>query len=79
MAVRIGLAFNLKPEAPANPAGADPSSPSSSDTISARALRSDLAQPDLYAEWDEPTTIDAVEAATERARQLGAMAGNAGK
>ena len=62
MAVRIGLAFNLKPEAPANPAGADPSSPSSSDITSARALRSDLAQPDLYAEWDEPTTIDAVEA-----------------
>ena len=63
MAVRIGLAFNLKPEAPANPAGADPSSLSSSRNSSARALRSDLAQPDLYAEWDEPATIDAVERA----------------
>ena len=70
MAVRIGLAFNLKPEAPANPAGADPSSPSSSDISSARALRSDLAQPDLYAEWDEPATIDAVEAALSTVGQV---------
>ena len=29
----------------------------------ARTLRSDLDQPDLYAEWDEPATIDAVERA----------------
>jgi D-alanine-D-alanine ligase len=70
LAVRIGLAFNLKPEAPANPAGADPSSPSSSHNSSARALRSDLAQPDLYAEWDEPTTIDAVEAALRTVGQV---------
>ena len=70
MAVRIGLAFNLKPEAPANPAGADPSSPFSSDISYARALRSDLAQPDLYAEWDEPTTIDAVEAALSTVGQV---------
>ena len=28
-----------------------------------RALRTDLAQPDMYAEWDEPATIDAVAAA----------------
>jgi D-alanine-D-alanine ligase len=28
-----------------------------------RALRADLDQPDLYAEWDEPGTIDAVELA----------------
>ncbi|MGE5090796.1 MAG: D-alanine--D-alanine ligase family protein [Bacillota bacterium] len=67
MAVRIGLAYNLKPEAPANPAGATSDSPSSSEdppSISpARTLRADLEQPDLYAEWDEPATIDAVERA----------------
>jgi D-alanine-D-alanine ligase len=70
LAVRIGLAYNLKPEAPANPAGADPSSPFSSDSSTARALRSDLAQPDLYAEWDEPATIDAVEAALRTVGQV---------
>ena len=64
MAVRIGLAFNLKPEAPANPAGANPDS-SSSDEPPSRSLRADLSQPDLYAEWDEPATIDAVEQALE--------------
>ena len=67
LAVRIGLACNLKPEAPANPAGATSDSPSSSEdppSISpARTLRADLEQPDLYAEWDEPATIDAVERA----------------
>ena len=61
MAVRIGLAFNLKPEAPANPAGAvsdslptpdePPSGVSASASVpTARALRPDLEQPDLYAE-----------------------------
>ena len=40
-------------------AGAGSDSPS----VDPRALRSDLAQPDLYAEWDEPATIDAVAAA----------------
>jgi D-alanine-D-alanine ligase len=70
LAVRIGLAFNLKPEAPANPAGADPTSPSSSDESSMRALRDDLPQPDLYAEWDEPATIDAVEAALSPVGQV---------
>lgn len=56
MAVRIGLAYNLKPQAPAaDQAGASSASP--------RALRYDLEQPDLYAEWDEPATIDAVERA----------------
>ena len=70
MAVRIGLAFNLKPEAPANPAGADPTSPSLSDESSMRALRDDLPQPDLYAEWDEPATIDAVEAALSTVGQV---------
>jgi D-alanine-D-alanine ligase len=56
LAVRIGLAYNLKPQAPAaEEAGATSASP--------RALRYDLQQPDLYAEWDEPATIDAVERA----------------
>ncbi|HXE57797.1 MAG TPA: hypothetical protein VNK43_07345 [Gemmatimonadales bacterium] len=62
MAVRIGLAFNLKPPAPANQAGATLDSPLADDTAR-RALRADLEQPDLYAEWDEPETIDAVERA----------------
>ncbi len=62
MAVRIGLAYNLKPEAPANLAGAETDSPSHEEPAS-RALRYDLDQPDLYAEWDEPATIDAVERA----------------
>ena len=66
MAVRIGLAFNLKPEAPATVAGAEspsPVSPESSPAVASalRVLRDDLEQPDLYAEWDEPATIDAVE------------------
>ena len=71
MAVRIGLAFNLKPEAPAPVAGAESPSPvipshQSDDTAlpsAQRVLRSDLEQPDLYAEWDEQGTIDAVAAA----------------
>jgi D-alanine-D-alanine ligase len=50
LGVRIGLACNIKPGAPAGPAGAESTSPSS-------------AQFDLYAEWDEPATIDAVERA----------------
>lgn len=60
LAVRIGLAYNLKPGAPATTAGASLDSPSSEEPAS-RALRYDLEQPDLYAEWDEPATIDAVE------------------
>src|SRR3954468_23329595 len=69
LAVRIGLAFNLKPEAPANPAGANSDSPSSDEPPS-RALRPDLPQPDLYAEWDEPATIDAVERALSTVGQV---------
>jgi D-alanine-D-alanine ligase len=69
LAVRIGLAFNLKPEAPANPAGADSESPSSDEPPS-RALRPDLQQPDLYAEWDEPATINAVERALSTVGQV---------
>ena len=76
MAVRIGLAYNLKPEAPATAAGATSDSPPSSDdppsaapgVSAARTLRSDLEQPDLYAEWDEPATIDAVERALSTLR-----------
>ena len=60
MAVRIGLAFNLRPEAPAPRAGARSASSAIPET-SSRDLRYDLEQPDLYAEWDEPATIDAVE------------------
>jgi len=60
LAVRIGLAFNLKPQAPATLAGASVDSPTSAEP-DGRALRYDLEQPDLYAEWDEPATIDAVE------------------
>ncbi len=62
MAVRIGFAYNLKPPVPAPKKGREPDSPSASlDHVPAnRALRSDLSQPDLYAEWDEPETIDAI-------------------
>jgi D-alanine-D-alanine ligase len=60
LAVRIGLAFNLKPQAPAIPAGARVDSPANAKH-DGRALRYDLEQPDLYAEWDEPATIAAVE------------------
>ncbi len=53
MAVRIGLAFNLKPQAPAPRAGADSDSPCTPTQ----------QNNDLYAEWDDPATIDAVERA----------------
>ncbi len=66
MAVRIGLAFNLKPEAPATPAGANSDSPSTDEPPS-RSPRPTVSQSDLYIEWDEPATIDAVE------RALGAV------
>jgi D-alanine-D-alanine ligase len=76
LAVRIGLAFNLKPAAPASPAGANSESPSSDEPPS-RALRSDLQQPDLYAEWDEPATIDAVERALSTVGQVYRLEANA--
>ena len=76
MAVRIGLAFNLKPAAPASPAGAKSESPSSDEPPS-RALRPDLHQPDLYAEWDEPATIDAVERALSTVGQVSRLEANA--
>ena len=59
MAVRIGFAFNQKPSLPAQKKAGD-SSGSLAHVPSSRALRTDLSQPDLYAEWDEPETIDAV-------------------
>ena len=62
MGVRIGLAFNIKPSTPAAGAGVEFESPSQRNA-SLRTLRTDLDQPDLYAEWDEPSTIDAVERA----------------
>jgi D-alanine-D-alanine ligase len=73
LAVRIGLAYNLKPDSPADAAGAASESPSKSDTSGVatnRRLRSDLSQPDLYAEWDEPATIDAVERALASVGQV---------
>jgi len=76
LAVRIGLAFNLKPAAPASPAGAKSESPSSAEPPS-RALRADLHQPDLYAEWDEPATIDAVERALSTVGQVTRLEANA--
>jgi len=65
LAVRIGFAFNLKPSQTQSPPGPDASA-AAEPTVgkaAARALRADLPQPDLYAEWDEPETIDAVEKA----------------
>lgn len=64
MGVRIGLAYNLKPEAPANPAGAESNSPLST-------------QSDLYAEWDAPATIDAVERALSTVGQVYRLEANA--
>jgi D-alanine-D-alanine ligase len=76
LAVRIGFAFNLKPTLPSSSSGAAGAAPSvapstshpipstgSSSKYASRGLRSDLPQPDLYAEWDEPETVDAVEKA----------------
>jgi D-alanine-D-alanine ligase len=69
LAVRIAFAFNLKPTVPSPPSsnGATapeaPASAAPSTKYSSRGLRSDLPQPDLYAEWDEPGTIDAIEKA----------------
>ena len=67
MPVRIGLAFNLKPSLPLSREPASPRHSISNPRHARRALRPDLQQPDLYAEWDEPETIDAVE------RALGAL------
>ena len=68
MGVRIGLAYNLKPQAAAI-AGGNLASPADRNTA-LRELRTDLDQPDLYAEWDEPGTIDAVEHALQSLGQV---------
>jgi D-alanine-D-alanine ligase len=68
LGVRIGLAYNLKPQAAAL-AGGDFASPVDRNTA-LRALRTDLEQPDLYAEWDEPGTIDAIEHALQPLGQV---------
>jgi D-alanine-D-alanine ligase len=61
--VRIGLAYNLKPALLGSGANSSVPAKSSIARQARRALRPDLEQPDLYAEWDEPETIDAVERA----------------
>lgn len=60
MAVRIGFAYNQKPALPAPKKTGEPAVPALDKASASRALRPDLPQPDLYAEWDEPDTIDAV-------------------
>ena len=65
MAVRIGFAYNLKPALPAPKKTGDSAVPALDKAPANRALRSDLPQPDLYAEWDEPETIEAVANALE--------------
>jgi D-alanine-D-alanine ligase len=63
LAVRIGFAFNQKPPLPAPKKAGDSAVPAFDRASASRALRTDLPQPDLYAEWDEPETIEAVAAA----------------
>ncbi len=63
MAVRIGFAYNQKPALPAPKKTGDSAVPALDKAPANRALRSDLLQPDLYAEWDEPETIEAVASA----------------
>ena len=65
MAVRIGFAYNQKPTLPAPKKAGDPAVSALDKAPASRALRPDLPQPDLYAEWDEPETIEAVAAALE--------------
>ena len=65
MAVRIGFAYNLKPALPAPKKTGDSAVPALDKAPANRALRPDLPQPDLYAEWDEPETIEAVANALE--------------
>ncbi|HEX9895698.1 MAG TPA: hypothetical protein VGA78_17335 [Gemmatimonadales bacterium] len=63
MPVRIGLAFNLKPSPSVSGDATPPTATSKNPRHARRALHPELEQPDLYAEWDEPETIDAVERA----------------
>jgi D-alanine-D-alanine ligase len=63
LAIRIGFAFNQKPALPAPKKAGGSAAPSLDTAPANRALRPDLRQPDLYAEWDEPETIEAVASA----------------
>jgi D-alanine-D-alanine ligase len=65
LAVRIGFAYNQKPTLPAPKKAGDSAVPALDRAPASRALRPDLPQPDLYAEWDEPETIEAVASALE--------------
>jgi len=60
LAVRIGFAYNQKPSLPAAKKAGDSLSSPLDHVPSSRVLRPDLLQPDLYAEWDEPETIESV-------------------
>lgn len=63
MPVRIGLAFNLKPSLAVSAEIATKAAVTHNPRHARRALHPEFDQPDLYAEWDEPETIDAVERA----------------
>ena len=56
MRLRIGLAYNQKPADDAEP-------PSTAGALNRSPSAPPLVSPDLYAEWDEPATIAAVESA----------------
>ena len=56
MRLLIGLAYNQKPSDDAEP-------PSKTGTLNGHNSASSIVATDLYAEWDEPETIAAVEAA----------------
>jgi D-alanine-D-alanine ligase len=95
LAVRVGLAYNQKPDLSAldattlaptgellpgdaeEPPSRGPAasglvvSEAAAERAALRTLRTDLDQPDLYAEWDEPATIDAVAAALASASGVG--------
>jgi D-alanine-D-alanine ligase len=60
LSVRIGFAYNQKPSLPAPKKAGESAAPTLDQASASRALRPDLPQPDLYAEWDEPETIEAV-------------------
>ena len=77
MGVRIGLAYNQKPDTPADSAGGKSESLPAAPAAN-RQLRADLAQPDLYAEWDEPATIAAVAAALSTVGEVILLEADAG-
>lgn len=63
LSVRIGLAYNLKPSLPTSGRAEALAASTQNPRHARRALHPELDQPDLYAEWDEPETIDGVERA----------------